>query len=90
MDLVLAQVTARLEAESGTGEVPVPRQTRALQILREVTRWQLSVRRDQAKRGTSPGAPAESWPSVGVQCTVACGNPVGMDGVRLWRERGQW
>ena len=24
------------------------------------------------------------------RCTIACSSPGGMDGVRLWRERGQW
>jgi transposase InsO family protein len=58
MDLVLAQVTARLEAEFGTGEVPVPGQTRALQILREITRGTSAFGGTKAKREIAGRPPA--------------------------------
>jgi transposase InsO family protein len=57
-DLVLAQVAARLDAEFGAGEVPVPRPTRALEILREITKGSSAFGGAKAKREIDGRPPA--------------------------------
>jgi len=58
-DLVLAQVAAKLDAEFGADEVPVPGPTRALEILREITKGSSAFGGAKAKReiGGRPAAP---------------------------------
>jgi hypothetical protein len=59
MDLVLAQVAAKLDAEFGAGNVPVPGPTRALEILREITKGSSAFGGARAKREIDgrPAAP---------------------------------
>jgi transposase InsO family protein len=49
-DLILAEVTARLDAEHGEGAVPAPRPTRARALLREITRGTSAFGGTKAKR----------------------------------------
>ena len=56
--LVLEQVAAQLEAEFGQGEVPVPGQTRGLQMLREITRGTSAFGGTKAKRQIAGRPPA--------------------------------
>ncbi len=56
--LVLEQVEARLEAEFGTGEVPVPGRARALEILREITKGTSAFGGAKAKREIDGRPPA--------------------------------
>ena len=56
--LVLAQVEARLEAEFGAGEVPVPGRARALEILREITKGTSAFGGAKAKREIDGRPPA--------------------------------
>jgi hypothetical protein len=50
-DLILAEVAARLDAEHGDGMVPVPKPTRSRALLREITKGNLRVRRDEGQAG---------------------------------------
>jgi transposase InsO family protein len=58
-DLILAEVAARLDAEHGDGAVPVPKQTRARALLREITRGTSAFGGTKAKREIAgrPAAP---------------------------------
>ncbi len=49
--LVLARITARLEAEHGPGAVPVPGRTSALALLREISKGTRRLRRGQGQAG---------------------------------------
>ncbi len=56
--LVLARITARLEAEHGPGAVPVPGRTRALALLREISRGTSAFGGAKARREIAGRPPA--------------------------------
>ena len=58
-DLILAKVAARLDAEHGHGTVPVPKPTRALALLREISKGTSAFGGTKAKRDIAgrPAAP---------------------------------
>ena len=58
-DLVLARITARLDAEHGAGAVPVPGRTRARALLREISKGTSAFGGTKAKREIAgrPAAP---------------------------------
>ncbi len=58
-DLILAKVAARLDAEHGHGTVPVPKPTRALALLREISKGTSAFGGTKAKREIAgrPAAP---------------------------------
>ena len=58
-DLILARTAARLDAEHGTGSVPLPGKTRAPALLREITRGTSAFGGAKARREIAgrPAAP---------------------------------
>jgi transposase InsO family protein len=65
-DLVLARITARLDAEHGTGTVPQPGQTRARALLREISKGTSAFGGAKARREIAgrPAAPYGRLPAT--------------------------
>jgi transposase InsO family protein len=62
-DLILAEITARLDADHGVGEVPLPSRTRARAVLRELTRGTGAFAGTKRKREIA-GRPATPYGSL--------------------------
>jgi hypothetical protein len=75
-DLILARTAARLDAEHGTGAVPLPGRTRARALLREITRGTSAfggakARREIAGRPAAPSPPDTSHAAFSASLSTA-------------------
>lgn len=65
-DHILARIAARLDAEHGAGQVPVPGQTRARALLKEISRGTSAFGGAKSQTGDRGPAGGSVWAAAGV------------------------